>query len=391
MALAINLPMNLHSIYNKISFRVALIITLLIVVLLVGINFLVVRRGENAFNDVYHIFVGQVERSPNQVPLIEPWYGQGFSIGGPPVGTELTPREHFRVRFQSSLIVIGLAALACAAGIGFLISRTIAKPLNKLSDGLKKLRQSHYQLRLDEEKNSEEFNTIVQEFNSLAAELQRVEELRKNLISDASHEFRTPLASLQAQLEGVQDGVLKMDPERLAILQNQVARLHELTNGLQDYAYYRSQAIKIEKKPVILGSLVSNIIKTHDQPLAEKKIYVKSDVPENLTIDADPVLLERIFNNLTENAIRYSQASQITVRATEKEISFSDNGVGIPPEHLQNIFERFFRLDKSRSRSTGGMGLGLSITKEIVEAHGWHIHAESPANDHGINFIINLT
>ncbi|MFA6553581.1 MAG: ATP-binding protein [Patescibacteria group bacterium] len=375
---------------KKISFRVALIIILLIVVLLVGINFLVVRRGENAFNDVYRIFVGQVGQRPNQVPLIEPWYGQGFSIGGPPIGTELTPREHFRVRFQSSLVLIGLAALACAVGIGYLISRTISKPLDKLSDGLKKLRQSHYQLRLSEEKNSEEFNTIVHEFNNLATELQRVEELRKNLISDASHELRTPLASLQAQLEGVQDGVLTMDPERLKLLQTQVTRLHELTNGLQDYAYFRSQSIKIEKAPVLIRTFVEKIISIYASRLAEKKITVKLDIPDSLKIDADSSLLERIFNNLIENTIRYSQASQVAIHASEKQIVFSDNGVGIPSEHLQNIFERFFRLEKSRSRTTGGMGLGLSITKEIAEAHGWHINAQQPADGMGVEFIIEL-
>jgi signal transduction histidine kinase len=283
-----------------------------------------------------------------------------------------------------------LAALACAIGIGYLISRTIAKPLDKLSDGLKKLRQSHYQLRLPGDSGSEEFNEIVKEFNSLAAELQRVEELRKNLISDASHELRTPLASLQAQLEGVQDGILKMDPDRIKLLQTQVARLHELTNGLQDYAYYRSQSIKIEKKPVLVRAFVVKIISAYSSRLEEKKIAVKLDIPERLTIDADSALLERIFNNLIENAIRYSQAAQVTINASEKQIIFSDNGIGIPPEHLNNIFERFFRLDKSRSRSTGGMGLGLSITKEIVEAHGWRIQAQAPADGHGVEFVIDI-
>ncbi|MFH1207769.1 MAG: ATP-binding protein [Patescibacteria group bacterium] len=382
--------MDLNKIFKKISFRVVLIITGLIVVLLVSLNFLVVKRGERAFNDVYHIFIDQEAPPSGRVPLIAPWYGQGFAIGGPIAGTELTPAEHFRVRFQSSLLIIGLAALAGAIGIGYLISRTISKPLDKLSDGLKKLRQSHYQLRLSEEKNSEEFNTIVHEFNSLASELQRIEELRKNLISDASHELRTPLASLQAQLEGVQDGVLKMDPERIKLLQVQVARLHELTEGLQDYAYFRSQSITIQKAPVMVRAFASKIISTYDSRLAEKKITAKQDIPDHLAINADSVLLERIFTNLIENAIRYSQASLITISATDKQIIFSDNGVGIPPAHLQNIFERFFRLDKSRSRSTGGMGLGLSITKEIVEAHGWKIHAQQPMNSKGAEFVIEL-
>ncbi|MFH1236429.1 MAG: ATP-binding protein, partial [Parcubacteria group bacterium] len=219
---------------------------------------------------------------------------------------------------------------------------------------------------------------------------QRVEELRKNLVSDASHELRTPLASLLAQLEGIQDGVLKMDPDRIQLLKAQVARLQELIDGLQDYAFFRSQSIKIQKVPIIVLAFVSKIISTYTSQFAEKKITVKLDISNHLIINADPTLLERVFDNLIENAIRYSQATLVMISATEKHIIFSDNGVGIPPEHLQNIFERFFRVDKSRSRSTGGMGLGLSITKEIVEVHGWHIHAQVPVNGHGVEFVVTL-
>ncbi|MFA5051910.1 MAG: ATP-binding protein [Patescibacteria group bacterium] len=386
--------MNLKHAYNtylnKTSVKVALTITVLMVVLFVLMDILVIYRGQSTFNDIYQFIEARGGNIPrDDVPFFAPAPSRSFPfvIQGP--NRALTVSQHFTARFQASMIIIGIIALLGVAGIGYLTFRIIKRPLNKLSNGLKTLRDSHYTRRLKEDE-SEEFNAVIREFNSLAAELQRVEELRRNLITDASHELRTPLASLQAQLEGIQDGVLKIDPERLALLQTQVARLHELTNGMQDYAYLRSQALRLQRTATHLRELVDKITASFKEKIQHNKITVHNDVPADYTIDADPALLERIFNNLMENSIRYSQATHITVSASGKNFSFSDNGVGIPPEHLHNIFERFFRLDKSRSRASGGMGLGLSIVKEIVEAHGWHIQAETPADGHGVEFRVTF-
>lgn len=385
--------MNLKDTYkkylNKTSIKVALIITVLMVIMLALLDVMVINRGQRTFNDIYQFIEARGNVPPDDVPFLAPAPSQPFPfiIQGP--NRALTVSQHFTARFRASMIIIGIISLLGIAGIGYLTFRIIKKPLNKLGDGLKTLRSSHYTQRLQEDE-SEEFNAVIREFNSLAAELQRVEELRKNLISDASHELRTPLASLQAQLEGVQDGVLTMDAERLKLLQNQVARLKELTERLQDYAYFRSQSVTIQKTPILVQPFLSKIISQYAGQLAQAKITVKVDCSDQLTINADQTLLERVFNNLIENTLRYSQATQVTISASEKQIVFSDNGVGIPPEHLQNIFERFFRLDKSRSRSTGGMGLGLSITKEIVEAHGWHIQAQTPADERGVTFTITI-
>lgn len=388
MALAINTTMKLNKLFNKVSIKVALVITILVVILFVLLNFLVIKRGETVFNDVYHTFIQRGVRPPERVPYENPSW-QFFPFQQPGTGTPLTPGEHFRFRFESALLLIGLAALLGAIGIGWFTSRIVSKPLKKLAAGMKKLRESHYHLRL-EEKDSEEFNILIREFNSLAAELQRVEELRKNLISDTSHELRTPLASLTAQLEGIDDGVITLDKERVKLLRAEVSRLSEMTDGLQDYARLRSQVIKPERQNIKLKEILDKIIVQHKKSLEDKKIAVHLNLAADYSLTADPKLLERVFTNLFENAIRYSQAKNITVTANQEQIIFADDGVGIPAQHLQDIFERFFRLEKSRSRATGGLGLGLSIVKEIIEAHGWKITARIPASNKGVEFVINL-
>lgn len=381
--------MKLPKFFNRISARVAIIIIILVIGLFVALDFLVVDRGARTFDDVYRIARDQGTLPEEDTPFIFPQRNNVFLFGQPPAGLKLTPPEHFRTRFQASLFLAGLVALLGAFGIGFLTSRIVARPLNKLEAGLKKLRQSHYRERL-EENDSEEFNALIREFNSLAAELQRVEELRKNLISDTSHELRTPLASLTLQLEGIEDGVLKLDTERIAQLREQVTRLHELTDGLQEYAQLRSQAIKPELKNFRLKDVLVKISSQLANNLDEKRLALRLDIANDYTLSADQSLIERVFTNLLNNTIRYAQANTITITATPEKIVFADDGVGVPAQHLQDIFERFFRLEKSRSRQTGGLGLGLSIVREIIEAHGWKISARIPTNNKGVEFVIEL-
>jgi signal transduction histidine kinase len=326
---------------------------------------------------------------PQNEPFIAPAPRDNFQFGFLVPEREMTPPQHFKTRFQSSMILIGLAALLGAVGIGFLIARIVSRPLNKLGTGMKKLRQSHYKFQL-EENDSEEFNALIKEFNSLASELNRVEELRKNLISDTSHELRTPLSSLMAQLEGMEDGVIALDKERIKLLREQVDRLSELTEELQDYASLRSQSIKPQLKNFHLKEIINKITEQFKISLAEKKMAVHLNFADDYRLTADEKLIERAFTNLFDNAIRYSKAENININANQEQIIFTDDGVGIPEAHLSDIFERFFRLEKSRSRQTGGLGLGLSIVREIIEAHGWKIKARIPENKKGVEFVIEL-
>jgi len=381
--------MKLNKHFNKISIKVALVVVLLVVILFVSLDFLVINRGERAFKDVYGFITVRGGLPSQDEPFMAPEPENNFPFGFLVPNRQMTPPEHFTTRFQSSMIIIGLAALLGAVGIGFLIARIVSRPLNKLGTGMKKLRDSHYKFQLEED-DSEEFNALIKEFNSLASELHRVEELRKNLISDTSHELRTPLSSLMAQLEGMEDGVITLDKERVKLLREQVDRLSELVEELQDYASLRSQTIKPQIKEFMFKEMINSVVEQFKNSLTEKKIAVHLNFSDDYKITADEKLIERVFANLFDNSIRYSKAENININADQEQITFSDDGVGIPEAHLNDIFERFFRLEKSRSRETSGLGLGLSIVREIIEAHGFKIKARIPENKKGLEFTIDL-
>jgi len=376
----------MRSHFNKIGIKVALVVTLLIVVLLTSLFFVVVNRGQKSFRDVYQAVGVQNEFPPIDKPFFYPDEERILLF---PYPREMTPQEHFTTRFESSLVMIGILAFLGAIGVGVLTSHIITKPLSKISQGMKKLRQNHYNQRLEED-SSDEINAVIKEFNSLAEELKRVEELRKNLISDTSHELKTPLASLTAQLEGIDDGVLSLDAQRVQLLRKQVSRLTELVEGLQDFARLRSESVVPQKEHIRIRDIFQAAQERFAPRLRAAGMQVLIPADEALIIEADPKIMDRVCDNLFENALRYSRAQHITVTADEKRIVFSDDGIGIPAEHLQDIFERFYRVEKSRNRETGGLGLGLAIVKEIVEAHGWKIHAEIPENNKGVAFVITL-
>jgi signal transduction histidine kinase len=163
-----------------------------------------------------------------------------------------------------------------------------------------------------------------------------------------------------------------------------------MTEGLQDYARLRSQTLRPKLKNIQLAVLLNKIKSSLSSRLAEKKMTIHINIPDDYSLMADQPLVERVFSNLFDNSLRYSLAKNITISATPEQIVFADDGVGIPPEYLQDVFERFFRLEKSRNRAAGGLGLGLAIVKEIIEVHGWKIHAKIPDNKIGVEFVIEL-
>lgn len=368
--------MNLPTLTRSIAFRVGFSVAALFVVIFGSLYFVVERRGERAFNDTVTFYNG---RFGIVAPFEQAW----------PLARLNEPRQEFRHRFRAStLFVIGFGILG-AAGIGAFVASLITRPLRKVGDGMKKLRASDYHQRLAETP-AEEVNALVTEFNALADELRRTDELRKTMISDVSHELKTPIASLLVQLEGMRDGVIAMEPSRLDGFTMQLERLHNLVEELQAYTRLRSRAVTVRKQPVLLETLVKKVIANQVDALAKAKLVTHVVIPDNMTIPADPVLLERVLENILLNAIRYAKGTRVDIRWHDHALTIEDDGVGIPTEHLRDVFERFFRLDQSRNRDTGGLGLGLAIVKEIVEAHGWNIQATHSQYPTGAAFVITV-
>ena len=225
------------------------------------------------------------------------------------------------------------------------------------------------------------------EFNDLIGRLRKEEELRKNLISDTSHELNTPLTAMVSQLTAMQEGVLPITKERVKTLSQQADRLAELVAQLNEYTRARS-AVADSKEGIHLYAFCKELRESFAAQLGEKHMQLKIDVGPSYILTANRQSLERILSNLIQNALRYSGGKMVTIAANKKQLTISDDGQGVPAESLPYLFERFYRVDPSRSRETGGLGLGLAIVRELANRQGWQIHAED--NKPGLKTIINL-
>jgi signal transduction histidine kinase len=231
-----------------------------------------------------------------------------------------------------------------------------------------------------------EFDEVFTRFNSLIRRLQHEEKLRKDLVSDTSHELNTPLTTMIGQLTAMQEGKLPLTKERVTTLKEQAERLAELVQRLDAYTKARMPDAG-EPEDIRLRQFCEELINQSHHELTQKGITVKLDIAEDYAIHANANVLQQILTNLMQNALHYSQATEITIEAAGHKLLFSDNGKGVPAKSLPYLFERFYRVDASRSRTTGGLGLGLAIVKELAESQGWTVAAV--AGRPGLKFVLD--
>jgi signal transduction histidine kinase len=232
---------------------------------------------------------------------------------------------------------------------------------------------------------------IAAAVNDLSQGLHRQETLRRRLTADMAHELRTPLATLQSHLEALLDGVWQPSAERLTGLHEEILRINRLVADLENLARYEGDARSLHRCDLDLNALVEGIVRNHEPQFHAKGVCLQYrplaagravEPAERRPVSADPDRLSQAVINLLNNALKFTPAGgrvEVAVRGgpEESEIRVADNGIGIGPEDLPRVFERFYRADSSRSRATGGSGIGLSIAKAIVEAHGGTITAAS--------------
>lgn len=366
-------------IFKKSSVKIGFLVAGLFISLLLFLNYSVLTQSQESFSNV-------VEKLSQETPELPMGRGRDLNIlRFTLAGTErLQPlHEEFRDNLSNSLISTITISIILSFLIGYASSKLFTKPLNSLVKGMKQLRENNYKEKLSKT-GTEEFDIVVDEFNELSKELNRVEELRRELVTDTSHEFKTPLTSLRAQLEGLQDGVLKFNKTRATELLEQVTRLTSLVNTLDEYTRLRSKNSKLKKKNIKVATLLNSIIKK-----IKTDIKITIEIEKGLIIKCDKELTSRVLENLIENSIRYSKGKNIIIKATSKTIIVQDDGIGVSNKHLKDIYERFYRIEKSRNRKSGGMGLGLAIVKEIVEAHGWSIKSPKLRNK-GFKTVITI-
>ncbi|MGZ9226301.1 MAG: sensor histidine kinase, partial [Anaerolineales bacterium] len=301
--------------------------------------------------------------------------GQGQGFGR-------TLFENFRASMFESLGYAVTASVLAALLVSLFLSRRIVAPVRTLTSASQQIAEGHYAERVQVD-GSDEIAQLAIRFNQMATQLEQVESMRRQLIGDVTHELRTPLTSIKGYMEGLVDGVLPSTPETFNQIHREADRLSRLVDDLQELSRVEAKAYSLDIRPVAVANLVQTTLKRLSPQATAKRITLHSSLPTDLPlVQADEDRITQVLVNLVANAIQYTpEDGDVTISATrqaeEIHISVEDTGVGIPPEHLVNLFTRFYRVDKSRSRNAGGgSGIGLTIAKHLVEAHGGRIWAE---------------
>jgi len=269
-----------------------------------------------------------------------------------------------------------------ALAITLILSRRILSPIKALTEAAKRLGQGDFSQKI-ELKDKGEIGELSRAFNLMANDLERAEQLRRNMVADVAHELRTPLSNIRGYLEAVNDGVIKTDASALRSLNEETTRLSRLIDELQELSLAESGELKLIRQDEDISRLISQTVSAVRAQAASKDVSFSINLVHDLPpVNVDSQRIAQVLHNLLDNAISHTaQGGSITVSAAQQdnwlEIAVTDTGEGIPEEDLPNIFERFYRVDKSRARATGGSGLGLTIAKRFVEAHGGRIEARS--------------
>ena len=276
----------------------------------------------------------------------------------------------------------GLLAVAIALVFTFVLSRRISAPIHALTLTAKRLGQGDLSQRV-QLRGKGEVQELAQAFNSMASDLERAEQLRRNLVADVAHELRTPLSNIQGYLEAVGDGVIAADAATIRSLYEEATLLSRLVDDLQDLAIAEAGELKLVFQAEDIAELINRTVAAVQSQVSAKGLLVSIDLSDKLPpVNIDYHRISQVLRNLLENAVAHTAKGEaITVTARQQgswvEVGVVDTGEGIPAEDLPNIFERFYRVDRSRTRATGGSGLGLTIAKRLVEAHGGKIEVQS--------------
>jgi signal transduction histidine kinase len=320
--------------------------------------------------------------SPIELTWKKELVGRAYVISDPATEPYVAPFLRLSASINRSLLLGGSLAIIIALILIFFLSRRITSPIGVLSKAARRLGRGDLSQRV-QLRGEGEVAALAQAFNSMAADLEHAEQLRRNLVADVAHELRTPLSNIQGYLEAIRDGVMKPDAATILSLNEEVALLSRLVNELQDLSLAEAGELKLVYQAEDITKLVKQAVTPWKPQLATKEISLSFDLPDNLPlVSIDWQRVNQVLHNLLENAVAHTgKGGAITVAAAKQgdwvEVSVSDTGEGIPAEDLPNIFERFFRVDRSRARATGGSGLGLTIARRLVEAHGGKIAVQS--------------
>jgi histidine kinase len=313
----------------------------------------------------------------------------------PGVITQAPPLQQFQAVVQQALLVSGFAALAAAVVVSLFVSRRIVEPLLTLTGVSKRLAQGFYRERT-RIASDDEIAQLSQSVNQLADALDQTEQRRLALLADVTHELRTPLATIGGYMEGLLDGVVKPSPETFSLILHESNRLQRLIEDLELLSRVEAGQLPVVARSTDIRILLDAMRVQFEPLFTSNHVHLRIDAPPRLpAVWADPDRIDQVLINLLSNAYRYTPAGgEVVLRASSTSemvmIAVSDTGVGIDEAHLPHVFERFYRVDKSRARQSGGSGIGLAIARHLVYAQGGDITVWSAGKDQGTTFTFTL-
>lgn len=293
-------------------------------------------------------------------------------------------------------LFVGLLTLLLTVITVFILSRVITRPILKMKKAAEQLSKGNHNVQLYTQRK-DELGDLATSINRLSQDLERLKNERNEFLGSISHELRTPLTYMKGYTDIISRKNISMtDRDKyIKIIQEETEHLTDLIKNLFELARIDHNEFDIRKESVVYGDLIAIVLARIHPALKQKNIKLTFDCPENLIVMVDPARMQQVLLNILDNAIKYTPEERhitIVVSQNKNEIltTISDNGDGIPEKDVPFIFERLYRAEKSRSRASGGSGLGLTIAKEIVELHGGDIRVESTSGK-GTTFIISLT
>lgn len=296
--------------------------------------------------------------------------------------------------FNRWLLFSGVISALVALLISTMVSRQITVPIVKATEIAHSIKEGDLSKRLDIETGTSEVSELVDTINHLAKSLDKQDMLRKQLTSDVAHELRTPLATLQSHTEALLDGVWKPTKDRIESIHEEIVRMSKLVKDIEKLSQIENAVTKLDISKFNLSELVSTVIRNFEAEAKNKGIDLIMNNVKAVEVSADKDKLYQVMVNLISNAIKYAESGgRVTLDIEDKshdvEIRIKDTGIGIEEEHLPYVFERFYRVDSSRTRMTGGSGIGLAIVKSIVKAHHGDVKVTSRKGV-GTEFIVTI-
>ncbi len=286
---------------------------------------------------------------------------------------------------NGSLWLAGLVAALTAVALGLLFARRISSPIRNLTLAARRLGAGDLEGRAPVDGGRDELGELAEAFNSMAEAVGRQEMLRRRMAADIAHELRNPLAVIQANLEAMLDGVRPLSAEEVADVHRETQLLSRLVTDLRDLSLAETGQLPLRKGLTDLAALARTGVARFSSRAEERNVRLGVEIAENLPrAEVDPDRVDQVLGNLLDNAMRHTPpGGEVMVRLDpdvlrhEVRVTVRDTGEGIPEKDLPNIFERFYRADRARTRADGGSGIGLAVVKQLVEAHGGRVWAES--------------